>query len=65
MFAASSVTSSPNADFDVRTEVQTIDERRRLEVAAEIELIRINRDPAADAAVLRHGRHRRKNYESE
>ena len=56
MFAAISVRSSPMPDFDVRTEVQPVDERRRLEVPAEIKLIGVNRDAAADAGILRQRR---------
>ena len=53
MFARDQRQVVADADLDVRTEVQPIDERRRFEVSAEIKLIRIDRDAAADAAVLR------------
>ena len=43
------------AHLDVRTEVQPVDERRRLDVAAEIKLIGVNRQPALDAGILGGG----------
>ena len=45
-----------DADFNIRTESQAIDERRRLHVPAEIELIRVDRDTGANTrARLRVG----------
>src|SRR4030095_2313581 len=54
-----------DANFDVRTEIKAIDEGRSLEVPAKIKLIGVDRDAAADAAVLRQRWRGRKYYDAE
>jgi hypothetical protein len=51
--------------FNVRAEVKMIDERRGLEMPAEIKLIGVDRDAAADAAILGQRWRGRKYYDAE